>query len=84
MSEPTKNLIERIGNLLYKKQLKNLSSFVGKYVERNGTLFLVVKADKATVTLSPMGSPVKITQPMNTRSFLGKKITIIDFAEINK
>ena len=74
-------MVKRIGKLVYKKQKKNLKSFVGKYIERNGTIFLLVKADSKQVTLSMAGTPIKQTMTMTTKLFLGKKITEYDFSQ---
>ena len=81
MADITKNLLKRIGKIAFKKQKKDLKSFVGKYIERNGTIFLVVKADNKQVLLSMAGTPIKQTMTMSTKLFLGKKITIYDFSQ---
>ena len=80
LADITLNLIRRIAKIAYKKQKKNLKSFVGKYIERNGTIFLLVKADNKQVVLSMAGTPIRQTMTMTTKAFLGKKITEYDFS----
>jgi hypothetical protein len=63
---------------VYSKQKGIAKDLVGKNVIRNGTTFLVVSVSQDKIIVSATGTEIEQTNTFILKSFLSKKITVIE------
>lgn len=83
MVDVSEKLANKIRSVVYAAQVKKVHSLKGRYVERDGVTFLIVKVDwkKGRLTVSDTKTPLKQTTQFSTKAFLSKAITILDEEE---
>jgi len=76
----TRALAKKVGKQVYAKQRGQVSGLKGKTVRRVGTLFRVVEvnAKGGTITVNKVGEPSNVVAKHNIRSFMSKKVEIVD------
>jgi len=67
--------------VVYKRQKGMAKDLRGHYVNRNGITFRVIQVTAGTVVVSGTGVDDKSFVRMSTRSFLSKKVIVVDKPE---
>lgn len=80
VTDATEKLAARVRGAVYADQVKLVHRLVGKHVERDGTLFYVVKVDwkGGRVTVSDTKTPVDQVTSFSIRSFLSKAVRVVE------
>jgi len=80
MANASEKLANNIKTSVFASQANLVHKLKGKYVERDGTTFLVVSVDwrKGRIIVSDTKTPVKQTTYLSIRSFLSKAVEIIE------
>lgn len=80
MADVSEKLANKIRSAVYATQVKKVHSLKGRYVERDGTTFLIVGVDwkKGKLTVSDTKTPLNQTTHFSVKAFLSKAIIILD------
>lgn len=80
MPNVARKFADQVGNLVAEKQARVLDKQVGKYVNRNGVNFLVLKVDhkNGMVHVSDAKTPLKQITKMKLKSFLSRVVTPVE------
>lgn len=80
MTDYTSKFSDRIKKSVFRKQVKLIRKLEDKYVERDGSTFLVVKVDLVNdrIIVSDTKTPTNIKTSFRIQSFLSKAVRVVD------